>query len=313
MRALRGWRRELVGAELAELLAGRRAVTVDARPAGGARRPPNGPWGLRRGETEAAGPCRGTVASPARAPRTRDRQRHRDGGRSGGAAPGATPAGGGSGGGTPTAPATPAPAAPSPLHLHASTLAQDGGILVLSLADLAGHGRRLRWASDDRSLCLRLVYRAGGTSPRATCASRARAARRDSSYARVLRSGGHGPLHAAERASAAARRALARRALRPGEAGDPVQLGALAHAVEHDGCRRRRRAACFDALPADGAMLSLRAPQPVGCTPAGPSYVTNGSRSRHVVALTFDDGPSARHARGARRARARAGARRPSS
>ena len=59
-----------------------------------------------------------------------------------------------------------------------------------------------------------------------------------------------------------------------------------------DGCRVAAGASCFDALPADGAVLRLRAPQPIGCTPAGPSYVTNGSRSRPVVALTFDDGPS---------------------
>jgi peptidoglycan/xylan/chitin deacetylase (PgdA/CDA1 family) len=48
---------------------------------------------------------------------------------------------------------------------------------------------------------------------------------------------------------------------------------------------------CFTVFPARPALIKLHTPVPVGCVPDGPSFVYNGSRSRHVVALTFDDGP----------------------
>src|SRR5947209_8155114 len=38
-------------------------------------------------------------------------------------------------------------------------------------------------------------------------------------------------------------------------------------------------------------LAALHVPRPVGCVPSGAPYVTNGSGARHVVALTFDDGP----------------------
>ncbi|MFL5816866.1 MAG: polysaccharide deacetylase family protein, partial [Conexibacter sp.] len=207
----------------------------------------------------------------------------------GGAAPGDTPPGGG-GGGT-TTPAVPPPATPSPLHLHASTLTQDGGVLVWSLAT----SRAWTPASlggDGQSLCLRLVYRSGSSfASRDVCVTPASGAPR-LAYARVLRSGGHGPMHP-----------LSARVRRPDDRSlvarfDPAKLAIPFSSLRWrtlsstSGCRIADGAGCFDALPADGAVLRLRAPQPVGCTPAGPSYVTNGSRSRHVVALTFDDGPS---------------------
>jgi peptidoglycan/xylan/chitin deacetylase (PgdA/CDA1 family) len=38
------------------------------------------------------------------------------------------------------------------------------------------------------------------------------------------------------------------------------------------------------------AVVSMHTPRLVGCT-AGPSFVFNGPRNQHAVALTFDDGP----------------------
>ena len=43
--------------------------------------------------------------------------------------------------------------------------------------------------------------------------------------------------------------------------------------------------------PDTPALTRLHTPRLVGCVPGGSAYVTNGSRSRHVIALTFDDGP----------------------
>lgn len=59
------------------------------------------------------------------------------------------------------------------------------------------------------------------------------------------------------------------------------------------GCAPRlpNRIGCFLAFPARPRLVRLHRPRLVGCVPSGPPFVYNGPRSRHVVALTFDDGP----------------------
>jgi peptidoglycan/xylan/chitin deacetylase (PgdA/CDA1 family) len=205
------------------------------------------------------------------------------------AGPGGASPGGGTpdGGGTTTTPAP--PAAPTPLHLHAATLRQDGGALVLSLAT-SRPWTPASLAAGKQSLCLRLVYERNGFASRDLCvvpgAGKPRLA-----YFRVLRSGGHGPRHL-----------LAARVRRPDGRSlvarfDPAKLKIPYRSLRWrvlsstSGCSIADGAACFEALPADGAILRLRAPQPVGCSVPGASYVTNGPRGRRVVALTFDDGP----------------------
>ncbi|PZS07975.1 MAG: hypothetical protein DLM64_13690 [Solirubrobacterales bacterium] len=44
-------------------------------------------------------------------------------------------------------------------------------------------------------------------------------------------------------------------------------------------------------FPAAPALVRLHTPQLVGCTPRGPPFVSSGPSNRHVIALTFDDGP----------------------
>jgi len=207
----------------------------------------------------------------------------------GGAAPGDAPPAATTPTTTTPAPA-PAPAAPAPLHLHRSALAQDGRVLVWTLTTSRAwtpaslHG-------DEQSLCLRLVYKTRGFQSRDVCVAGA-GRKPHLTFARVLRSGGHGPAHA-----------LRGRLRRPNGRSlvarfDPAKLKLPYSSVRWRtlsstrGCAIADGASCVDALPATGAVLELRAPQPTGCTPAGSSYVTNGSRKRHVVALTFDDGPS---------------------
>lgn len=208
----------------------------------------------------------------------------------GGAAPGETPPGGGTPPGGTTRPTPPQPG-PTPLHLHAATLAQDGGTLVWSLT-ASRPWTPASLAADGQSLCLRLVYQAGGAfASRDVCIARGDDDSPRLTFARVLRSGGHGPLHPlAARVRRADARSLAARF-------DPAKLGIPFSSVRWrtlsstSGCRVADDASCFEAIPAAGAVLSLDAPTPIGCTPAGPSYVTNGSRLSRVVALTFDDGP----------------------
>ncbi len=55
----------------------------------------------------------------------------------------------------------------------------------------------------------------------------------------------------------------------------------------------KAQAPCEESLPASGnRAFRLRPVRPVGCTGGTAGLDTNGSRSRKVVALTFDDGPS---------------------
>jgi peptidoglycan/xylan/chitin deacetylase (PgdA/CDA1 family) len=48
---------------------------------------------------------------------------------------------------------------------------------------------------------------------------------------------------------------------------------------------------CQRLFPVRPRAVSLHTPRAVGCVPSGPSFVTSGPPGRHVVALTFDDGP----------------------
>jgi peptidoglycan/xylan/chitin deacetylase (PgdA/CDA1 family) len=59
------------------------------------------------------------------------------------------------------------------------------------------------------------------------------------------------------------------------------------------GCGAKAAKACPQSLPAQGdRVFRLRPVRVVGCTGGSAGLVTNGSRDRKVVALTFDDGPS---------------------
>lgn len=62
-------------------------------------------------------------------------------------------------------------------------------------------------------------------------------------------------------------------------------------AIRSSGCEVRN--SCAEAFPTAGtSAFRLRPVRAVGCTGGTPGFVTNGSRDRPVVALTFDDGPS---------------------
>jgi len=62
--------------------------------------------------------------------------------------------------------------------------------------------------------------------------------------------------------------------------------------IQGSGCAVRNR--CAESLPAQGVQtFRLRPVRAVGCTGGSAGLVTNGPRDRPLVALTFDDGPSA--------------------
>ena len=77
---------------------------------------------------------------------------------------------------------------------------------------------------------------------------------------------------------------------------DPAAAGLAPHRyrwrvlASRRGCRGP---GCEEALPGGSArVFRLRPVRPVGCTGGSAGEVRNGPRSRKVVALTFDDGPS---------------------
>jgi peptidoglycan-N-acetylglucosamine deacetylase len=186
--------------------------------------------------------------------------------------------------------AAPDAALPTPLHLHAARLMQEGRMLVLGLAT----SRPWSPASlrrERRSLCMRLLSETNAFATRDVCVARGGEATRFT-YARVLRAGGHGPPHplAASVTRPDARSVVAR--FDPTTIGvpyAPLRWRALASA---GGCTAGTVAApCADAYPPAAARLDLRPPLPVGCTPAGPAYVRHVAVRGRVVALTFDDGP----------------------
>lgn len=189
---------------------------------------------------------------------------------------------------------TPPPAreqAPAPLTLASAALTQDGGTLELRAATTE------RWSPaslrrNGQSLCLRLVFETTSVNSRDVCVRR-KGASTTLTLARVLRSGGHGPLHVLDASvskpsptSLRARFALSKIGI---AAGSSVRWRVISST---DGCVIADGGDCFQARPREGAVLSLTAPRPIGCVATGPAYVTNGSRAQRRVALTFDDGPS---------------------
>ncbi|HEY4278645.1 MAG TPA: polysaccharide deacetylase family protein [Conexibacter sp.] len=211
------------------------------------------------------------------------------------APPTGTTPGGTTGTGRDGTPQTPpddgAPDQPAPLQVTGSTLTQSGGSMLWT-ATTATRWSPASLRRDRQSLCLRLVYETSVVNSRDVCVRRT-GATVTLTLARVLRSGGDGPLNqltaSTRKPSPRSLRATITLARLGIPQGTPVRWRTLART---DGCSLTGSSACFSARPADGAVLQLRLPLPYGCTPGGQDYWTNGSRDKKVVALTFDDGPS---------------------
>jgi len=192
--------------------------------------------------------------------------------------------------------AAPAGADASQPELLRAELSQAGQSLILSLRASApvalSQLDRLPAASGSRYLCLALQP-AGTRGERRLCLGGKTKARRRA---------GLELLNAAGKVTA--QRTLAVRVKRP-SAGkvalvlSPPDAGLDPHRyrwrllADLGGCGAKAATACPQSLPAQGdRAFRLRPVRPVGCTGGTAGLVTNGSRDRKVVALTFDDGPS---------------------
>jgi peptidoglycan/xylan/chitin deacetylase (PgdA/CDA1 family) len=191
-------------------------------------------------------------------------------------------------------PASAGVAAPAPLVVQATSLTQDGQELVwkvrldapLSTAELT-HRRR--------SLCLLRERARNGSVAGVLCLSAPRTGSTPRLEYMPVSAHGRGPGRViAASISRASRTAFTARFL---PVGVGVSYGALRYQVVSTvvaaGCvpAPAGQLGCTRVFPAQPRLVPLHTPRAVGCVPSGPSYITNGSRSRHVVALTFDDGP----------------------
>jgi peptidoglycan-N-acetylglucosamine deacetylase len=185
--------------------------------------------------------------------------------------------------------------ASQPELLHAD-LSQAGQSLILSLRTSApvalSQLDRLPTASGSRYLCLALQA-AGGRGERHLCLG---------GKAKARRRAGLELLNGAGKVTA--QRTFAVQVMRPNAgklvlALSPPDAGLDPHRyrwrllADLGGCGAKDARACPQSLPshADRA-FRLRPVRAVGCTGGSTGLVTNGSRDRKVVALTFDDGPS---------------------
>jgi peptidoglycan-N-acetylglucosamine deacetylase len=175
----------------------------------------------------------------------------------------------------------------SPLDLASATVHQDGTDLILSLRTRGDWASRVLTSRPGRSLCLILFQ-----GPRRFICASATARGRPSLTS--TRAGGttsalSATIERPDLRSFTARFAASAVGLRTG------RFSWIVTSTWADSKRcAPGRPVCGDRLPDTGNVAaSLVPPTPTGCRARSPWSWSNASRSRRVVALTFDDGPSA--------------------
>ncbi len=180
---------------------------------------------------------------------------------------------------------------PQPFAITSSSLSQDGTNLKWQV-ELDHNFAPALLTSGHRSLCLVIERVKGGSVSGVLCLEPLQDAKKAAPelvYQRVT-ANGRGPGHkiGATFSRSGAKNLTVR--FGPGGFGLPwaptrwqTVSGVSGKACGTKGCRTY--------FPAKPALANLHTPAPVGCVPSGASFVTNGSRSRHEIAFTFDDGP----------------------
>jgi peptidoglycan/xylan/chitin deacetylase (PgdA/CDA1 family) len=181
-----------------------------------------------------------------------------------------------------------------PLRVRSSSLAQDGRQMIWRL-EMAKPFSPGGLAKDGRTLCLLRERVGNGSAAGSLCVYGPKPGEKSPRlfYSRIS-SGGIGP---GRRITATIGRSSAREltaTFLPADIGTqyvPIRWQVIS-ALKGAACvPKPGQTRCFDLLPAKPALFKLHVPQVIGCVPSGSSFVLNGSRSSHVVALTFDDGP----------------------
>jgi peptidoglycan/xylan/chitin deacetylase (PgdA/CDA1 family) len=192
--------------------------------------------------------------------------------------------------------AAPAGADASQPELLRAELSQAGQSLILSLRTSAPVALspldRLPGTSGSRYLCLALQP-AGGRGERRLCLGGEPKARRRAGL-ELLNAAGK--VTARQTLAAQVKRPDANKlvlALSPQAAGLDPHRYRWRVLADLGGCGAKAAEGCPQSLPAEGdRVFRLRPVRAVGCTGGTAGLVTNGSRERKALALTFDDGPS---------------------
>jgi peptidoglycan/xylan/chitin deacetylase (PgdA/CDA1 family) len=186
-------------------------------------------------------------------------------------------------------------AANQPLQVHSSALTQQGQDMAWRV-ELERPFSPGALAHDRRSLCLLIERASNGSVLGQLCVIGPRSHGRQARliYMRIT-SKGPGPGHVIDaKVGRPSSRALTA-AFLPSSVG--LKYSALRWQVlstlRPPACEPPvpNRIGCFTLFRAKPALTKLHTPRLVGCVPRGPSFVSNGQRSRRVAALTFDDGP----------------------
>jgi peptidoglycan/xylan/chitin deacetylase (PgdA/CDA1 family) len=182
-----------------------------------------------------------------------------------------------------------------PLHIHASTLTQDGQQLVWRL-QLDDPFSPAGLAPDQRSLCLLIERVANGTVTGEACIAGPSHHSREPRlvYLRIT-SKGAGPPRAIKATITRSGSHDLLASFLPAAVGagySPLRWQAIS-TLRSSACASPApdRAGCFTLTPSKPTLLKLHAPRLVGCVPRGPSWVFHGPTNVREIALTFDDGP----------------------
>lgn len=180
-------------------------------------------------------------------------------------------------------------AGPQPFPIGSASLTQDGTQLVWHVT--LGHTfAPAKLAGGGRSLCLLIERAKGGSVSGVLCVNPAKGGKSPQLVYQHVTAKGRGPGHKIGATfSRSSRKDLTVR-FGPGGFGLPYapMRWQTVSTLSSKGCGPKP---CRIVSPAQPSLLKLHTPVPVGCVSSGPPFVTNGSRSRHEVAFTFDDGP----------------------
>ncbi|HEY2259374.1 MAG TPA: polysaccharide deacetylase family protein [Solirubrobacteraceae bacterium] len=188
-----------------------------------------------------------------------------------------------------------AAAGPQPLQVQSSSLVQQGQQLTWKL-QLTAPFSPAALGRAGRSLCLLLERPGNGSVTGQLCVVGPRPGGHSARivYQKVGRSGPGKPMAVNASISRAGARTLSA-TFKPtsfGMAYQPIRWQVI-NTLRPPACTppKPNRAGCLTLFPAKPALARLHRPRLVGCVPSGSPFVSNGSRNRRVVALTFDDGP----------------------
>lgn len=192
------------------------------------------------------------------------------------------------------APAVAGDLAHQPLRVASATLRQDGQQIVWTLR-LSSPFSPARLSHDRRSLCLVIERARNASISGVLCIEPPRAHGRPRLVFSHVTARGRGPGHVIDAAvSRSSTDQLTARMV-------PSAIGISYFSIRWQvlstlsgpACRPSTpgKLECTSLFPSRPSLARLRPPQVIGCVPSGAPFVLHGPTDRHVVALTFDDGP----------------------